>query len=158
MLVPSFVNTFKLLHAYSVFDQAPALKQDRWVALMQMIQMKKAVIYIILFSYSLMLLRPTVPFIADIIAHTFWYSQHIATVHVENGKYHVHYQYMNEAQKSIPGKNPHNIRTETFMVDHIFSGDRFDLSLSIPNEKKFRELSFYIPELMVQHPFPPPRS
>ncbi|SRR5579871_61510 len=120
-------------------------------------KMKKTFIYILFFSYTIMLIRPTVPFIADVIAHTFWYSQHMATVHFEKGKYHVHYQYMNEAQKSFPGKNPSNFKTETFISDHLFFSDRFDFSFHSLTEKHFRELSFFIPELSLQNNFPPPR-
>ena len=120
--------------------------------------MKKALIYIILFSYTLMLVRPTVPFIADVIAHTFWYSQHIATVHFENGKYHVHYQYINEAQKSFPGKNPHNSKTETFIGDHLIVNQKIDFSFHVVMVKDFHKLSFVIPDVYPSVNYPPPKA
>ena len=119
--------------------------------------MKKALIYIILFSYTLILVRPTVPFIADVIAHTFWYSQHIATVHFENGKYHVHSQSINEAQKSFPGKNTQNSKTETFISDHLVKSQKFNFTFFVINKKYFKDLSFSIPEVNPSQNYPPPK-
>ena len=119
--------------------------------------MKKAFIYIILFAYSLMLARPAVPFIADVIAHTFWYSQHIATVHFENGKYHVHYQYMNEAQKNSPGKTTHYLKTETPVTEHIFSSDRFDFEFYFITKLEFPDPASQLNEVFLQHNLPPPK-
>ena len=62
--------------------------------------MKKAVLYILLFSYTSLLLQPLLPYIADATAHAFWYSQHMATVHYQNGKYHVHKESVSMAKKS----------------------------------------------------------
>jgi hypothetical protein len=35
-------------------------------------------------------LKPVTAVVQDIIAHTFFKMQHLATIHYENGKYHVH--------------------------------------------------------------------
>ncbi|MFT3934611.1 MAG: hypothetical protein QM726_13390 [Chitinophagaceae bacterium] len=67
--------------------------------------MKKAILYMLLFAYSSFLCRPLMPAIADCIAHIFWYSEHVATVHYENGKYHLHYENIDAAKKSLPEKN-----------------------------------------------------
>src|SRR5579862_7749964 len=104
-------------------------------------KMKKTFIYILFFSYTIMLIRPTVPFLADVIAHTFWYSQHMATVHCENGKYHVHYQFMNEAQKSLPGKSPQNSKTQVFSGDHLASVQKYDLTFHVMMVQDFHEQS-----------------
>ena len=120
--------------------------------------MKKVLIYLILFSYTITLVRPTVPFFADVIAHTFWYSQHIATVHFENGKYHVHYQYLNEAEKSFPGKKPHNSKTAVFFEDHLVKHQKFDLTFFLIAKKCFKDLSFSIPDLSPSCHYPPPKA
>ncbi|MEP6616106.1 MAG: hypothetical protein ABJA57_05980 [Ginsengibacter sp.] len=39
------------------------------------------------------------------MAHLFWYSEHIATVHCVNGKYHVHYEVMDAARKTSSEKS-----------------------------------------------------
>lgn len=52
--------------------------------------MIKQVATLLLICYSVLLLRPLVPAVQDVMAHMFWNSEHMATVHYENGKYHVH--------------------------------------------------------------------
>ncbi|MGL5889352.1 MAG: hypothetical protein ACRC3B_05670 [Bacteroidia bacterium] len=54
--------------------------------------MKRQLATILLLCYASVLLRPLVPVVSDFLAHTFWSSEHIATVHYENGHYHVHYE------------------------------------------------------------------
>jgi len=51
---------------------------------------KKASVYILLFFYVLVQLRPLTVVLQDVIAHTFFKMQHMATIHYENGKYHLH--------------------------------------------------------------------
>ena len=64
--------------------------------------MKKALLYLLLFSYTVIICRPVLPSVADAMAHIFWYSAHMATVHYEHGKYHVHYEYRQAAKKESP--------------------------------------------------------
>ena len=51
--------------------------------------MKKITSYLLLFIYVNGLLFQVSPIINDILAHTFWRMNHLATVHCVNGKYHV---------------------------------------------------------------------
>jgi hypothetical protein len=81
--------------------------------------MKKIVARIVLIAYISLLLRPFLPFVMDFLAHTFWYTQHMATVHYENGKFHVHYEYLEAARKSAPEKNDHSIRAMVDIGDHL---------------------------------------
>ncbi|HLY70728.1 MAG TPA: hypothetical protein VKR53_13435 [Puia sp.] len=120
--------------------------------------MKKVLIYLVLVSYTTVLVRPAVPFVADVIAHTFWYAHHVATVHFENGRYHVHYQYMKEAQKSFPGKNQQQAKTEVFIADHLLGNRKFDLVFFLIDKKYFEDLSFSIPQVNPFQHYPPPKG
>jgi len=66
--------------------------------------MKQAALYIVLFACSMSLLKPVVPYIKDTAAHLFWYSHHMATVHYENGKLHVHKEIskQNKTEENAP--------------------------------------------------------
>jgi hypothetical protein len=88
--------------------------------------MKKALLYLLLFSYSIIVLKPVFPTIADTIAHICWYSEHMATVHYEHGQYHVHMEYTEAAKKGYPEKNnsvkenePVNIHLSTIPAYHF---------------------------------------
>lgn len=52
--------------------------------------MKKYFIYIFLFVYAFIQLKPLTAVVKDVIAHTFFKVQHMASVHYENGRYHLH--------------------------------------------------------------------
>ena len=56
----------------------------------------------------LLMLKPVLPYISDSINHIFFYAKHMATVHYENGKYHVHYETAKHAREEGPAKTPGN--------------------------------------------------
>ncbi len=58
---------------------------------------KKGIVYTFLFVYSSGVLKPLMPLVNDVIAHTFYKMEHLATVHFQNGKYHVHMEQAMEA-------------------------------------------------------------
>jgi hypothetical protein len=119
--------------------------------------MKKVFIYLLFFSYTTMLLKPVMPSVADLLAHTFWYSHHMATVHFENGKYHVHYQYMEESKKNFPEKNSHFLKNETTANDHLASNNEYDFSMHIILSNHFTSTSACLPNTGLTSDYPPPR-
>lgn len=58
--------------------------------------------------YSCMPLKPILPFASDFVAHTFNEFDHVATVHFENGKYHVHAEVEKDAQSNNNSEAPVN--------------------------------------------------
>ncbi|MBA3664820.1 MAG: hypothetical protein H0W61_11520 [Bacteroidetes bacterium] len=52
--------------------------------------MKKTAVYILLFLYVAVQLKPLAAVMEDVLAHTFFKAKHMATIHYENGKYHLH--------------------------------------------------------------------
>ncbi len=81
--------------------------------------MKQIALYILLFSYSMVLLKPVTPYISDAVAHIFYYTSHLATVHYENGKMHVHKELKEDAKKSGSSKETPASKKENSANDHI---------------------------------------
>jgi len=81
--------------------------------------MKKAALYILLFAYSTAMLKPVSPYIADSIAHIFYYAQHMATVHYENGKLHVHKEIVNNAKKDNSSKENPSAKKDNTASEHV---------------------------------------
>jgi hypothetical protein len=81
--------------------------------------MKQIALYIILFSYSMVMLKPVSPYISDAVEHIFNYTQHMATVHYENGKMHVHKEIVNNAKEDHPAKEMPASKKENSTNDHI---------------------------------------
>jgi hypothetical protein len=61
--------------------------------------MKKQLAMLLLVCYAFALFKPVAPVIADMLAHTFWESDHVATVHYENGEYHMHIEVKDASEK-----------------------------------------------------------
>ncbi len=82
--------------------------------------MKKLLLHIILFSYAIVLFKPAFPYLNDIIAHALFYQQHMATVHFENGKYHVHKEINKELKNQSPSKDL-DLQKKAFSQNEYFS-------------------------------------
>ena len=76
--------------------------------------MKKLLLYIVFVSYAIVMFKPALPYVSDFIGHVLFYKQHMATVHFENGQYHVHKEVVKDAKEensnknSLPEKNKSN--------------------------------------------------
>ena len=95
--------------------------------------MKQIALYIILFSYSMVILKPVSPYISDAVEHIFNYTQHMATVHYENGKYHVHKELVNNDKKNSPAKENSTAKKENSANDHISIQQKESVTVSILN-------------------------
>ena len=51
------------------------------------------------------MVKPALPYVSDFVAHVLFYQQHMATVHFENGKYHVHKEVVKDIKEENSGKN-----------------------------------------------------
>lgn len=81
--------------------------------------MKKLVLYFLLFTYSTVMLKPVIPYVADLTAHLLFFKDHMLTVHAHNGKFHVHKE-MAEAEKNDQtNNNTGNSKKEIPIYDHI---------------------------------------
>lgn len=81
--------------------------------------MKKTLLYIVLFTYASMMCKPVLPYMVDIIAHTFYYKSHLATVHFENGKLHVHKEILQETEKEQQSGKPQHLKMDNQPTDYI---------------------------------------
>ncbi len=119
--------------------------------------MKKAALYILLFSYTTVMLKPVAPHFSDLIAHVFYYTQHMATVHYENGKLHVHKEIIDNAKKDEPEKQTPSSKKDNFASDHIsfFKNDTLKEMTETINHSIARSSS--LPCNNPQADYPPPR-
>lgn len=118
--------------------------------------MKKALLYLLLFSYSIIVLKPVMPTLADTVAHVFWYSEHMATVHYENGRYHVHLEYADAAKKGSPEKN--NTLKEDEGAVHLNCTDNYSFGVFPFRQRVFYQFSSTLLDACVGDPYSPPRS
>ena len=81
--------------------------------------MTKFLLYLLLYTYTASILKPAMPYIADAVAHTFYYAEHVKTVHVENGKSHVHYESRKINSKSSDKDAEEAIKKISLANEHL---------------------------------------
>ncbi len=81
--------------------------------------MKKLLLHILLLSYAVVIFKPVLPFVNDCIGHVFFYAHHMATVHFENGKYHVHYETAKDAKDERSDKYTTASKKDNLTSEHI---------------------------------------
>lgn len=120
--------------------------------------MKIVCSYIIVLVFALVMLKPVMPYISDTVAHVFWYSQHMATLHYEDGKYHVHKQSVAEIKKDAAEKN-------TGLLKKVFAPIEFVVVSMLPAEPSYFRLnncyqfsSSSLSHRYLIHFFPPPKA
>lgn len=104
------------------------------------------------------MVKPALPYVSDFIGHIFFYTQHMATVHLEDGKMHIHKEIVDNAkkeasQKEIPAAKKDNTANDHFKQLADDSGQL--LSLSKINSVSVASDLAYI--YLFTH-YPPPRS
>lgn len=118
--------------------------------------MNKLLLYLLLFSYTTVIVKPVLPTISDTIAHIFWYSQHMATVHYEHGQYHVHIEYADAAKKGYPEKN--NTQKEDDSVNfHLSSEYSHTFAAYFFAENRFILYSSALADMYISSNYPPPK-
>jgi hypothetical protein len=119
--------------------------------------MRKAILYLLLFSYTTIVFKPVFPTIADTVAHIFWYSEHMATVHYEHGKYHVHYQYQQAAKNGCPEKDSTISKSESYS-EHLIIAKSYTHPLYTLIKTKFLTASSGLAQMHLNNDFPPPKT
>lgn len=85
-----------------------------------MCELRRIMAYLLTGAYLFSLCNWVIPIFADVIAHTFWKYHHMATVHYENGKWHVHKQIESIAKDGDKKQNPSNTQNNTESISfHI---------------------------------------
>jgi hypothetical protein len=91
---------------------------------------KSLSIYLLLLVYAAAQLKPLTAVINDVLAHTFWKVEHMATIHYENGHYHLHNELKtiaeddkNSTQEKVPSSEKSNETNSNQLVHEL----NFDL-------------------------------
>ena len=94
--------------------------------------MKKFLLYFVLINYALVMVKPMMPYVFDLIAHSFFLTKHMATIHFENGKYHIHAELAKQSEDQSSDKNTNtNTKKPTLSEHTIFLNTTNIISKSI---------------------------
>ena len=119
--------------------------------------MKRPILYLLLITYTAGIFKPVLPFVTDVIAHTFFYYKHVSTVHSVNGKNHVHNEFIHEAKKdNTPGKTDTTKKMDN-TDEHFFLSPNSKLTHDVFSRKQFSFLRMNICKKHADRNFPPPK-
>ena len=111
-----------------------------------------------LLSYAVVLIKPVLPYVSDFIDHAFFYARHIATVHYENGRYHVHSETAKNTKEdkqdksNLPSSKKDNTATEHILINT----KQLVFSLAIRNAQYYTTTPAIISGISNIN-YPPPR-
>ncbi len=120
--------------------------------------MKKALSYLLLVSYAIILLKPVLPYVTDFIAHAFYKYEHIATVHKENGKTHLHYELQKASEESGTDKTNLPIKAATEVSPHVFTNMLYSFAVVKISQQHFPINTLFSPSIAMAGDFPPPKA
>jgi hypothetical protein len=106
----------------------------------------------------MVMVKPVLPFVADFIGHAFFKAHHMATVHIENGKLHVHKEVIKNVKEETSDKNTSTHKKDTQQNEHIVVNTITNFCSTIINERMYNLMCTPdVPTGNHQCNYPPPR-
>ncbi len=120
--------------------------------------MKQLLLHIILYSYAIVMFKPAFPYVKDAVNHLVFYKQHMATVHFENGKYHVHAEVTKNAAEDNSTKSIPTSKKDNTTTDHVVFADTTDAAVTNVILKKYTtQAPINLAAGNLHYHYPPPR-
>ncbi len=120
--------------------------------------MKKLLLHIILVSYAIVMFKPVFPYVEDFIGHVLFYKNHMATVHLENGKYHVHAEVAKDTKEENSNKSTSNVKKQATSNDHIVVANKAAIIFNASTVHKYSLATCSdLPAGNLSYNYPPPR-
>ena len=120
--------------------------------------MRSNIAYYLLILYTIAMCKPVLPLVEDKIAHIFWKTDHIATVHHHHGENHAEHEVETATHEEENSKGAKASKTSEPVSIHLI----IQSSLTIPHlfieKPQFGEKIYQVSSLSVDKHYPPPRS
>lgn len=122
------------------------------------LQVKNILLYALLLSYAIVICKPALPYVSDLIGHLVFSKNHMATVHFENGKYHLHKEIVKNALDNEAQKAPLTSKKDNKANEHIISILRLSAFVKVVNAHNYPLTPIPLLSLgKYLHPFLPPQ-
>lgn len=118
--------------------------------------MKAKVAVLLLICYAFLLARPVGPVLQDIWAHVFHSSEHMATVHYENGSMHVHIEVKNAAEHSHSSTPAESSAEDLMPAVHLATENTSPVNSAASSPLLIRLLCTHFSATPLALPDPPP--
>lgn len=118
---------------------------------------KKFISCLLLALYSLAFLKPIAPLVNDLLAHTFWKMQHLATVHYENGKYHLHNELKTASNEDSSNRKAGSLTSDETLALHLGVADLSQLYLKTNQAHNYPKTKVNLVHFFPGKDSPPPQ-
>jgi hypothetical protein len=121
---------------------------------------KRLFLYLLIAVYIAVQVKPLTLVVHDLFAHTFFRMQHLATVHYEDGKYHLHTELATTADENKDASStslPLNEKTGDHFPVQVFHGSPGNICLNNLLLCTSHHACRFIPAAYLQVTAPPPR-
>lgn len=118
--------------------------------------MRKITLYLFLFTYTIAMFKPVMPYVTDIVGHLLFYKEHMLTVHAHQGKFHVHAAITEGAKNDQSEKSSNNQKKDNTVSDHIVCQCGQEIKKR-PLLKYYDLIAVHPTEECVCHNYPPPK-
>ncbi len=78
----------------------------------------------------IIVLKPVLPIVSDMVAHVFWKLEHISTVHSHDGEAHVHQEIMEAEVRDQSGETTSASRYEVLIGPHLIAKASYNFSIT----------------------------
>lgn len=118
--------------------------------------MSKVFAYYFFLLYLSAIFKPVAPIVKDILAHSFWEMEHMATIHHHHGNDHTHV----EIEKSLDQnkETPSATKSEEPVSVHLFLQKTFISYNHLVAKKEYRLYNSDLSESVMQIITPPPKA
>ena len=120
--------------------------------------MKSTTAYYLLIFYTLALCKPVLPLLQDGLAHSFWQTEHLSTVHSHHGMHHAAEEMAEAAHDENNDKHPAPGKTFEPVSVHLADHNLHDTPQVITPKIKFAVLKSNVATALLFKRYPPPKS
>ncbi len=120
--------------------------------------MKFQIAYYLLILYTVLMFKPVMPFIGDVLSHTFAEAIHESTVHAKYGNNHLQKELAAEGSENNSDKNQNIQKSESQIVVHVISNNcTYDFSVNKSSTNFSAVLLCNLPDIFIAKQIPPPK-
>jgi hypothetical protein len=119
---------------------------------------KTTAAYFFLLFYTLAICKPILPVVKDNLAHIFWKSKHIATVHLYHGEHHAGEELAEAALEESGEKKPVTSKISEPVSVHTLVDTHYFISRSTIPRERFAVTIYTVSTVSLDKYYPPPKS
>ncbi len=119
---------------------------------------KEVLAYFLLIIYLVATCKPVLPIAADILAHTFWESNHVESVHHQHGSQHVQSEITHAEDNDDNSQNDSTLKFSEPVPLHLAAILSFDFNFIAFRQSYLPSTSNSIFQTTLDRTYPPPKG